>query len=96
MPRPNTNDIDRLMQCDFKKVLLEAKKFNSTKTTIFDIMMALIQAMLGSLQIKESIISENFQNNINSILSIIQPQRSKWENNNNQSYSDMESQQEQE
>lgn len=76
MPK-NPSEIDHLMNCVFIKVLQEAKKFNSNKTTIFDIMMALIQAMLGALQIKETVINLDYQKNLNNILSIIQPNRNK-------------------
>lgn len=76
------SEIDRLMQCVFLRVLKEAKKFNASKTTIFDIMMALIQAMLGSLQIREVIESETEQTDFNNILSIIQPNRNGTNRNN--------------
>lgn len=84
-----TNEIDHLMRCDFIKILKEAKKFNPKKTTIFDIMMAVLQVMLGSLQIKEVVASDTQEKDIQAILDIIQPRRNDtWNNYQEMNYSD--------
>jgi hypothetical protein len=71
----NPTDIDYLLRVTIIKILREAKKFNATKTTIYDIIMAIIQAMLGSLQILPTIETDNSDEVMNNILSIIQPKR---------------------
>lgn len=83
------SDIDYLMACQFIKVLREALKVDPKKMTKFDIFVSLMQAMLGALQIKETVENDDFANKINNVLSIIQPQRI-WTNNNNNKLLDLD------
>jgi hypothetical protein len=74
--KPQTvDDMDYLMMVEFRKLLEEALKVDPKHMTKFDIMVSLMQALLGAIQVKETVVNENFENNINNVLSIIQPSR---------------------
>lgn len=76
-----TFEIDYLMKCRFPVILEQAKKFNTTQITKFDIIVALMKALSGALQIKETLESDNYQENLNRVFNIIQPQR-EWNTHN--------------
>lgn len=85
--QPKTmNEVDYLALVRIARILEQAKKFDTSKKTIFDIMLALIQAFLGSLQIKETAINEHYNQDLNSVFNIIQPKRTEtiWNNQQQQ------------
>lgn len=73
--------IDRILNHPFIKVLIQARDIDPNKMLKFDIMVAVMQVLLGAVQIKENIISDEYNNHINSIFNVIQPVRTNtWKN----------------
>lgn len=69
------NHYDYLAMTPFLSLLKEAQIFNPVKTTIFDIIMANCMMEIGLLQIKETNLSERFNNNQNQLINILIPTR---------------------
>lgn len=66
-------DPDYLMLTPFLPVLNQAKEFTVQQSTKYDVIMSLILAFLGSLQLKETNLSDNRHDDMNAILNMIQP-----------------------
>lgn len=69
------SDIDYMELTKFIAMLKQAKVFNPAKTTIYDIIMAILMGEHGMLQIKETNLSDNYLLQQNRILDVIHPKR---------------------